>query len=229
MSCEEVSLVELEQLALGELPDPRARSIEAAATTDPELAARIARVRSDIEAARDLPELRLPEPWPAWRWAPAVTGALALAAAALLWLVPTRSEQFRGDFDLQVERLREGQPRSVGALVDVQPGDRIQYEVRPSEPGTLGVFDLQDDGELFVWLEPQPVPARTATLGAAELDDYTGTERIFFVFSAEPFTVDDIEEAVQRAWRTPLPALDTLPLDATMAQRSVMLLREEAP
>ncbi len=229
MPSEPVTRLELEQLALGELPVERVRAIESAAAGDPELASRIGCVRTEIDAAaRDLPPLRLPSPAPAWaRWPPLVVAGLALAAALLLWLRPGPSETFRGGFDLKVERLRNGRVAEVGLVIDVREGDRIQYVVTPQRDGTLGVFDLQDDGELFTWLAPREVAAFERVTGAAELDDYTGSERMFVVFHPDGFTTAELEEALERVWRTPLLALDALPIDAD--QRSVVLLRGETP
>ena len=57
------------------------------------------------------------------------------------------------------------------------------------------------------------------------LDDYAGSERIFFFVDREPIEDDQIRGAVQRAYRSPLADLDTLP-GATTWQRSVLILKE---
>lgn len=231
MPSEPVTRLELEQLALGELSEDRARELEASAAEDSGLRARIDHVRAELDdAARDLPPLRLPSPVPrVARLLPAVAVGLALAAAAVVWLRPAEPHTLvRGaPFDLEVERLRNGRTESVAGVVEVREGDRIQYEITSAKAGTIGVFDVQDDGQLFVWLPPRQIAAWEPVVGAAELDDYSGSERIYFVFDPDGFTVEDVEYAVERAWDTPVPALDALPLDA--AQRSVVLLREETP
>ena len=228
MSSEPVSRLELERWALGELPPEEVRALEARASADQALRAHMARVQHDIDQARD----RLPAFEPPLRvvstrrWAVLVGGVGALAAALLVAVGIPRgpATTFRGALDVQFERIRDGRVQEQGALIEVQEGDRVQYVVTPSASGHLGVFDVQDDGQMFVWLEPGPVEAWVPVPGAAEMDDYEGSERVFIVFDVEPFDTADVREAVDRAWHTPLADLDALPMRGT-EQRSVWLVR----
>ncbi len=228
-----VSRLELELWALGKLPLDRVEELERQCALDEELEARRLAVRTQVQdAATDLPALDLPEEassW--WRWLVPALGVAAAAAAAITLSVDTTPDApdtpdvvFRGSFDLELTRVRLGSAERQGALIDVQPGDRLQWSITPAQAGWVSVFDVQDDGELQAWVAPTEASASTPVEGAVLLDDYAGSERVFFVVSDRPVDASEAELALAEVWKQPLADLDELPgLDAT--QRSVLLVR----
>jgi hypothetical protein len=219
--------LDLERLALGVL-DPAERSeLERRAQSDPALQTRIGRVRAEVEAAADLPELVFLQEQPSLKRANRAWLALVpLAAAALLATLvqPSQRVVFRGGLDLAVERVRDGRAEPQGAVIGCTEGDRIQYVVTPAKDGLLGVFDVQEDGTVSTWLAPQRVSAHVPVKGAAILDAYAGSERLFFVFDDKPFRAVDVSDALARSWRRPLADVDVLP--SAWTQRSVLLVKE---
>lgn len=227
----EVSRLDLELLALGQLPPDRAAVIRTAALEDEDLARRITSVERAIErASEDMPSLVLePEPQPVetrrrwWMWFAAPLPVMAAAAAALLMLQPDPppTVTFRGDMDVQLWRVRHGEAVEQGALVEAKAGDRLQWTVEVSEPGWFAVYDVQDDGQVSVFSQPMEVAG--VVEGAVVLDDYAGSERLYFTLSDEPFAVEAVELAVEASWKVPISDLDALPLDG--AQRSVLVIK----
>ena len=240
-----VSRLDLELLALGKLPPEAAADIEARAAQDPELAARVARIREEIDdAAHDLPALRLPFEeeeeaaegsfWTSWmRWTPFVLAGAMAAAMALLSINsggpsedPGRGEvRFRGALDLKVWRVHEGQAQEEDGLIEAAAGDRIQYEVASDTKAWLSVFNVQDDGQLSTYLAPTELSPLTPKKAAVLLDDYKGSERIFFVLDEQPVTEDAAAAALEKAWDAPLAELDALPGLKGAQQRSVLVVK----
>lgn len=159
-----------------------------------------------------------------------MVGALLAAAAALslVVLLPEGAgtgEVFRGSFDLQVERVRQGVAVPQGVLVEAREGDRLQYTVLAGSDGWLTVVDVQDDGAVSLWLAPQRVRAGQQVAGAVVLDGYTGKERVYFLLADEPVGSDSVDAAVRGVFERPLADLDRLPgLDS--AQRSLLIVRD---
>jgi len=226
----EPTLVEIERYALGDLPPDRAAELEALRAEDPELDRQMRRVARDIEDAMPLPALDLgeeeaPELRPKrWAWAAPL---LALAAVALFMFRAPPETRFRGTFDLDVHRVRAGEAVRQDALIEGREDDILQFAVTPSTDAFLTIVDIQDDGELSVWVDAEPVDAMETYDRAFRLDGFEGAERIFVVVADEPMNLTEIEDARDRAWRDPLIEWDTLPgLDAD--QRSVLVVRPGA-
>ncbi|MFH1464638.1 MAG: hypothetical protein ABIO70_09650 [Pseudomonadota bacterium] len=232
-----VSRLDLERWALGRLDPAAAAALVAQAREDADLGARMARVRREIEAAGDLPPLELPAEAPApprrrWVWA---WPAFAAAAAAVVltvaqpWRQPP-SEVFRGAFDLELVQVRLGQASPQGALVRGRAGDRLQFTVVPTRAGTLQVYDLQDDGALQPIGDARPVTAGEPATGALLLDDFPGSERLYFLVTDGALEPAEVQRAVERAHARPLADLDHLPgLGEGTLQRSVLVIKEGAP
>lgn len=230
-----VSRLKLELWALGQLPSREARALESRSHDDAELKSRMEAVKHDIEAASiDLPPLQLPAfeaepaaPW--WRsWLPVGFAGALVAAAAMFVLVPPpidHSVTWRGDFDLAVHRVRLGEASEQGVLIHARPGDRLQYEVTANQTGWLSVYNLQDDGDLQTYLEPRQITPMSPVRGAFLLDDYGGTERVYFVVSDEPVLSEDVTDAVERVSLRPLAELDRLPA-LHGSQKSIHILKE---
>jgi len=239
-----ISRLDLERFVLGRLDPKACHEIDARSETDPELRARIERLRTDIQAAStDLPAFQVPtdnapnlelvageSTRARRRWMPIglVAGtAFAAAAAAMLAVQPGTQpspEVFRGGFDLAVEHVRAGSGTSVGLVVEARQGDTLQYTITPNADGWWMVADIQEDGEISLWTPPQKVEAGTPARAAVQLDGYTGSERAFFLLSDAPMELDVVREAYAQAYRQPLADIDTLPgLPAT--QRSILIVR----
>ncbi|MCB9744002.1 MAG: hypothetical protein H6740_15485 [Alphaproteobacteria bacterium] len=240
---EPVSRLDLELLALKRLPDERAAEIERWAQADPELAARVARVRQEIDdAAHDLPALRLPMEeeeatgLAVWmdrlRWTRfLLMGAAVIAAFVIAEKADgptedpvTQGQRFRGALDLQLWRVHDGDPIEEDALIEAAAGDRVQYEVSSDVEGWLSIYNIQDNGEVSVYMEPRLITPLQPVKAAVILDDYAGSERIFFFMSETPVELVDVESAKQKAWKEPLAELDQLPLRRA-AQKSVMVVK----
>jgi len=228
-----VTRLELEHLALGTLDDARRAELEAAAAGDPELAQRVAAVKASVAAASDLPVLNLPPdtaPWWSRLLRPAPLGvAVMVAALALLAVRPDVIDMRSrgGGLELSVHQVRLGEAVLQGAVIYGKEGDHLQYELVSPISGHVAVFDLQDDGTLSPFMESRAVDAGEVVTAGVVLDDYAGSERIYFLVDPEPLTHARVSGAVQRAWDEPLAELDTLP-GAASHQRSVLVLRGEA-
>lgn len=238
----EVTRLMLERYALGRMREPEASTLAHMAAEDPELGARLAKVQAEIEAAKvDLPPLDLSlepsiEATPPPRAnrgfpAPLLGGlfAIGVAAAGALFFIdrpatdPT-AEVFRGGFDVELTRIRQGQAAPMGALVEAEAGDRLQYRVVVQESGWLTVADVQDDGAVALWLEPVRVEAGAPAEAAVLLDDYAGSERVYFIVADEPVDLAAVQEAVNSVFDRPLADLDALPgIDAD--QQSALIVR----
>ncbi len=251
---EPVSRLSLERLALGDLPDAEAAALQRRIDADADLSARAQQVRSAIARSREaLPALDLDRAANVARTAalvdrersfwsrhkghvftlllPSVAAAAAVVLATV-WPRPSDDvpvEQFRGSFDLELTLVRDGAGSPQGALVTARSGDRLQWQVTPGAAGWLSVFDVQDDGVVSVWAAPTEVPARIPIDGAVLLDDFVGSERIYFVLADEPVGLTSVRAGVERAFETPLAELDSLPgVPLSASQRSV-LLNKTAP
>lgn len=239
-----VTRLELETWVLGRLDPDRAAALEAMGAADPELQARMDRVRGEIErAAVDMPTLELPEEdevparagWRAWLRGP-LLGGLALAGAAAIALLvvlppddPVESGAWRGGgvMDLELVRMRMGEAQPQGVLVQAQEGDRLQFSVAAPDAGWLQVYDFQDDGLVQAWLEPTQVAAKQPVERAVLLDDYDGSERVFFLISPDPIPLERAQQAGEQIFNRPLAELDRLPgFGREVIQRSVLIVKE---
>ncbi len=236
------SRLTLEKWALGELPPEDVAQLEARIASDEEFAAWAARVKGEVtEAAKDLPQLQLPAEVESRGWLPDLRGLLLRPAPAAglglmvllvaLWLYPWSAPEdvgtaWRGSLDLQIHLVHDGRASEQGALVRARAGDRLQFRVAAPQAGFLSVWDLQDDGQLSPWLEQTPVAAKVAEEGAVLLDDYAGSERIFFVWSEQALADDAVKLSVEKAYDVPIVDLETLPgLGDGVVQRSILLMK----
>lgn len=237
----EVGRLTIERYVLGRLDEPERSQLAHMATQDPELAARIQKVEAEInDAAVGLPPLDLslepsiedaPPPRANRPWGLMVGALLAVAAAVGLVVVlpgqgagQATDEVFRGSFDLEVVRVRQGEAVPQGVLVEARQGDRLQYAVLPGADGWLTVADVQDDGTVSLWLRPQKVRAGQKVEGAVVLDGYAGKERVYFLLADEAVGAQAVDAAVRSVFERPLADLDTLPgIDG--AQRSLLIVK----
>lgn len=242
---EPISRLELEHWALGTLDEQRSAQLNTARQSDPELDARMLHIQEQIAlASTEMPQLVLPADapeaegsgWLRWLLRPQGMAAAGLLAAALVLIAvrPTLLDsgpedpgvRYRGLApELNVYRVRDGEASEQGVLIKAQAGDRIQYDIVAPRESYLSIYNVQDNGELQVYLPAQPVQAGQSVSSAVLLDDYAGTERIFFILGEEPIDELAVTGAVQRAYRQPLADLDALP-GLPAAQRSVLIVKE---
>lgn len=233
---EPISRLQLEELVIGDLEPARVTAIQVQAETDPELAERLASVRAELaEATRDLPP---PPVWSddagppanntrAW-WGVAAVGVAAAASLVVVAGLPSTDpagSRFKGGLDLKVELVRNGLGVEQFGVVHARSGDRLQYEVTSDVDGVLVVADLQDDGVLSMWQEAVELRAHETYKGAAILDDYEGSERVYLLFDEDGVTEAEVRDAVERSWNQPLAELDTLPLRDEIVQRQIWIVR----
>ena len=90
------------------------------------------------------------------------------------------------------------------------------------------MYNVQDNGEVQQYMAPREVLAKASVEGAVILDDYAGSERIFFLVDEAPTEVSAIKAALQKSYATPLPDLEKLPLKVH-SQRSVLIVKAAQP
>lgn len=243
---ETITRLELEQWALGMLDPERTAALNRARQADPDLDQRMQRIKVEVDdASENMPMLRLPveedapEPWWAWLFKPSALVVAGLTAAiALIVIVPNLNpdpavdpgDRIRGmqpiaPIEVTVHRIRNGATAEAGATIRAREGDRIQYAVSMPASGYFAVYNLQDNGDLQPYMASRPVRAKEEVASAVILDDYPGSERIFFLFSLREITPEAVAGAVQREYRTPLADLDELPKLAEQ-QRSVFITKQ---
>lgn len=247
MSSPTFSRTQLELYALGELGPDAQRELTAAMSADPSLAAHVATIQAQIDAASELPPLpKLPsleEPlvvapanntlasWRGgWTRAALIAAAALLMAVALPLLFPPEGStdvgtRYRGTFELSVVQERLGEAWSVGPLVTAHAGDHLQFTVTTPQDAWLMVYDVEDSGAVSTFQPPLQVAAGASTTLAVQLDDYSGSERIFVMVADHPIHEEDVAEEVNHEHRVPLAELDTFP-HLPAAQRSILVLRD---
>jgi hypothetical protein len=177
---------------------------------------------------------------PAHSWADWLSGWLprpapALATLALIMVIglsawraldPGRGTGVEGwsakiAVGLEVIGQREGRTFRATEGEALRDGDRLRFRVAPPHDGYLMVVLVDADGHV-TRLHPARggaaarAPARAALLpGSARLDDSVGVERLFVLFSREPFDEADLRPAVDEALArgAGVRSLERLPLD----------------
>ena len=112
---------------------------------------------------------------------PLVTLAVTLPDSAAPGGMVTRGE----GIGLEIVRVRDGQADTQAGLIRAQAGDRIQYTITAESDGYIAVYNLQDDGTLQPYRTSEPIGKGQTTEHAVVLDDYAGSERIFFLLDDE--------------------------------------------
>lgn len=195
-----ITRFDLELFLLDELDDDRHAEVQAALQADPDLTARLDRLRAEVNIP--VPAFVIPEepvtapqiPEPAnrpWRWAVGLAVAAAVGITTTVALRPQGNQMtYRGAMELDVQVVRNGVISPVGAVVQTHAGDLLQWRVLSDTDGHLTVVDQQDDGVWAVW-KSAPVTAGLSIEGTVALDGYAGAERVWFVVSEAPLTVND--------------------------------------
>lgn len=149
---------------------------------------------------------------------------------------PYRGEKsgIRAPGPLEVYVLRRGDVLPARSGDAFYAGDRLQFMVRPGSYRHLFLVSLDADGQLHPFVPDDDGSSLTLNGDgeqllphAIQLDDYRGLERIFAVYSDQPFTFERLEQAVSHLpSQRPLPlaTLEQLPL-AGMAQVSFLMVK----
>ena len=185
-----ISWLRLEHYALGELPPRERHEVEAHLQTCVRCARRWQTLADD---ARPMPAL--PGPRTAWRW-PAIAGALALAAAALVWVripEPIAPAGFKGgEVALALVLERHGQAVPHPALY--RDGDRVQALIT-CPPGAaawrLVVYEGEAPGVIVGMGEVQcgnqvPLPTAFRVRGADAMEVCVELQEDVVCTSLEP-------------------------------------------
>jgi hypothetical protein len=143
---------------------------------------------------------------PFWRRPLVVLAPLAAAAAAVMLVLvlrapppgPEDAVRFKGALAVRVVARRGESQLVVQVGSELAAGDVLRFVVTVPAPGYLTVFSVDGRGELSPFY-PETDPAKDARPlrleragqhelpGSVTLDDAPGPERLFVVFSPEPF------------------------------------------
>jgi hypothetical protein len=229
-----VSTLALDQLALGELPEPARAALLSHLGT----CADCARVSAALaeEQTHFLAEVALPTlaaqtlaeaaRAPRTMWSRvrrflmplAAAGVASAAALAIFVATPGDGARSKGDFSLSTyvlhaERSGPGQSHLGEPL---HPGDRLQFRYNGTKPGHLAVVAVDAAGQVSLYF---PGGATTAPVAAGrdvpmssavELDDSLGPELIIGVRCESVMATEEILAAVRKA-AGPRPDLANLP------------------
>ncbi len=159
---------------------------------------------------------RRPRRW--WHWPLMLSPALAAATAvALVMLTPNPIEEpeytVKGSVTLSVHKKQGDSSVQVQPGQVLHPGDAVRFEVRAGGPGYVAVIGRDAKGNVTVyhpWEGTEAAPWRTedALLPTAiELDEVTGTETLYALYAAKPFSLTWAVEALRKG----RPLEDVLP------------------
>ncbi len=243
--------LELEQLMLGELPEPRASTLRQALAADRALAAeyealaasnaRLLALHPPRDVAAEVARRAAARPRaPRRPWVPALGLAGVVAAALVIVAVPGRDPEPDGVRTkgllptLHVFRDREGQIEELQAGASARAGDRVQLRyVSAGAPwGVLLSIDGRGGVTLHHPLEVTADPKLEATpvtlSRALELDDAPQFERFLFVTCQARPDVGLVLAAARALGRTPGARVDPLPPLAGCSGQTSFVVAKEA-
>lgn len=210
----------LDRLLAGEVSDPEPgkthlRSCQLCAE-------RLAAIEADREAfERDAPRLALPAPVRtprrSWVWPVAGAATVAVAAAAVLLVLPGEeqpSQESSGVRRKGGERIgvfvKHGQAVRQGASGEVvQPGDSLRFSYATDEPSYLALISVDGADRVTVYFPhagtAQAVePGRDVALpGSTILDDTLGSETIYGLFCNHAAELEPVRAAFAASPREP--------------------------
>jgi hypothetical protein len=210
--------LELRRYRAGELDESRRVAIDRELAANPVLRAKLEALDDEQRAfEREVPFERFAAGIARARrkrggrrpWMIGAGGALAVAAAILLFVRPAPSNRLKGGDDLVVARVggAEGQRDAVpGAVTALAPGERVRVGYRVEGPRHLVVLALDDAGAVTPLY-----PAAGAAMAVAPVTEpvylpdsveFTGSgrERLSVLVGERSFTVDDAIAAARLAF-----------------------------
>ncbi len=202
----------LERYLTGDVSAERRTALDAELAQSPEDQARLAELRADSAAflTQHPPgplvakyEQSRPKPW--WRsWLPLV----AVAAAALLlivMLVPGEPETaVKGDLVFSAWTKTGERAERVKRWEALKAGDQVRFELRAPKPGYLAVVSRDGSGHVTVYhpfgeAQAAPyLPSEAMLPGAIALDEVKGRERVWAIYSEQPFPLAPIVDQLER-------------------------------
>lgn len=199
--------LDLDRLAVGELPDERAAALRKHLAESPSCDAH-------FRAMQDVPLLERPLPAPPAPRARAATRGLrllgggagaavfALAAAVVITVTQTDDDvgvRTKGDgAALEVFVQRAGGEVALADGARVAPREVLTFAVRVAAPRTVALLSRDGAGTVTIFAAPRAVPpGRTRLPDAIELDDVRGVEEVSLFICEQPVTADVLEAAVR--------------------------------
>lgn len=243
----------LHRLAVGELDGDHRAGVDSHLAECAACREQLSRIRQELDAARAAIPARAPlaayrrrealqrrRPIP---WVAAAAG-WAIAACLMLAWAPwndagdssggTQSvTRTRGTMAVSVQRARGPSVDRIGPVAVCRRGDRLQFGPDLPAHGYFQIINLQDDGRSQVYLPPTPAGRSEGPLDfSIELDDYPGTERVFFVWTAEPVDSNELESRAAGALQLrPIEELAEIPLPRGFEgeQQSLLIYKGGGP
>ncbi len=242
--------LELEQLLLGELPEPRAAMLREALRTDPALAERYqALISSNAQTLSTFPPREVADevqrrfasrppagvPWARWAAGAAALAGLAIAIQSSLVITPQPDQtRIKGLAPvLHVFRERAGAIEELQPGASARPGDRVQ--LRYASAGAPWGVVLSIDGRGAVTLHhpleaaasPRLETGPTTLPRALELDDAPLFERFIFVSCQARPDVDWLVNAARVLAQQPAARVEPLPLKPGCSEQTSFVLSKE--
>jgi hypothetical protein len=247
---EHVSTLALRRHALGAVGvEERARIHEHLSSCERCQALRV--IQGDAQARftahvlpRQLPALETSRPLlRGWLLMPALAAAAAVALIAVRGpgLGPAQPDLLsKGSLQLGAYASRGGKVVPVSPGATLSPGDRVRFVVdglAPSRPVQALVVSVDGRGAVSVYFPfggsasaPLQGRDRVALPGSVVLDDAPGPERVFALFSSEPFTVEAARPALDALARAgPEQIRAALELEGVKLEQRTLWFEKDVP
>ncbi len=237
----------LDRLALGDLGAAEEQAARAHLESCDRCRSDFATLESSrAEHAAELPRYlrairaRMPQTAPAnrWRW---LFAAMVPALAALILVIarpkpPDPELGIKGGATLRAYLRRDGKVLPLKDRDHARPGDEMRFVVTSTGQPWLLIASVDSTGKATIYhpyagdrsaaLAPDAVSYEVP--GSIVLDDTTGPERLFALFSRSPLTAAEVKTALESIGSRGAPAIrDTQKL--TLAADQATLLLEKDP
>jgi hypothetical protein len=253
---QDISDLQLEQYALGELSGEQADRVRDLIDRDPALRERLSALQESnreilaaypperivpaiIERARQ--QAAAAARSRAWTrgvlWALPAAAAIVIAFSVGLFRPETRMKGLAPELSVFVQTTSGAQELRPGDAA--RPGDRVQVSYNPAGAKYAAIVSIDGRGTI-TWHLPAgygggagSAPAvdaqgRTVLPRSYELDDAPRFERFFLVTGSSPFRLADIQAAVRALVARPAADTSALALPRGLAQASFLLRKQEA-
>lgn len=236
----------LERLALGELSPDAARDAEARLAQEEGGPRRLEELRaSNAELLAQHPPTKVAgeiarrqravvvEIAPRrWSWLAAPASVLAAALLVVMLRPAPETTTVKGDAALLVYRNHGGEPELLANGATAGAGDVLQLAYVRARPEYGVILSVDGKGATTLHLPDRNLDAvrlvadaRTLLPHAYELDAAPDFERFFLVTSEKPFVVSVALEAARKLAADGAARTGPLPLPATFAQTSFLLIK----
>ncbi len=204
----------LERYLADAMPADEREAVEKTLRDSPADAARVAELRADSQAfliqhppapfaARVLEQQKKP----LWRylWVPVAAALAAVVAVVALRpsVAPVEPEfGIKGALTLTVHRKTQAGSEVLARGMSLTSGDSIRFEVKTPKPGYVAIVGTEASGRPTVFVPSTGTDALKMERAsevlpeAIELDDSPGPERFTALWSAEPFVLQTVMNAL---------------------------------